>query len=77
MRSGGLARHPKFQALVRCLQEQAAGRDAWHGIVFCRTREAARTLARLLQAAPELQGAQASLRGGAVARGRGLAGLAR
>lgn len=29
-----MSRHPKFVALKSCLAEQAAGRDAWHGIVF-------------------------------------------
>lgn len=57
-RSGSMSRHPKFQALLECLAGAAEGRDSWHAIVFCRTREATRTLAALLQAQPELQGVQ-------------------
>lgn len=50
----GLSNHPKFLALRRVLLEKA-GLPAFHGIVFARTREAVRSLARLIQDCLELQ----------------------
>lgn len=53
-----MTRHPKFQALLKCLAEASQERDSWHAIVFARTREAVRTLAALLQGRAELPGLQ-------------------
>lgn len=49
-----LSRHPKFRALAEFLQRYR-DRPAFHGILFARTREAVRSLARLLRASPDLQ----------------------
>lgn len=52
-----LGRHPKFQALVTFLQRYS-DQPAFHGIVFTRTREGARSVTQLLAAAPALDGVQ-------------------
>ncbi|EFN54011.1 hypothetical protein CHLNCDRAFT_58365 [Chlorella variabilis] len=56
---GLLSRHPKFEALRDFLLEYR-GADTFHGIVFCRTREAVRSLARLISDTPDLQFVEAS-----------------
>lgn len=50
----GLSKHPKFVALTNVLAEKAQ-LPAFHGIVFARTREAVRSLARLIAACPDLK----------------------
>lgn len=57
--AAALSRHPKFKALKEQLLT-FRGRGAFHGIVFARSREAVRALARLIGAAPDLQFLEAS-----------------
>lgn len=44
----------KFQELVRFLVQLKAEKDAWHGMVFVRERQAVFQLTRMLQSAPQL-----------------------
>lgn len=53
-----LSRHPKFRALTELLLEYR-DRPTFHGILFARTREDVRSLARQLRAAPDLHFLQA------------------
>ncbi|KAL4424248.1 hypothetical protein ABPG75_001549 [Micractinium tetrahymenae] len=68
--AAALSRHPKFAALREQLLA-FRGREAFHGIVFARTREAVRALAKLIGAAPDLQFLEAFAFMG---HGRGKAG---
>jgi hypothetical protein len=71
LEAGALTRHPKFAALRSLLLEHSSRTD-FHGIVFARTREAVRSLTRLLAACPDLRWLEASAWGrrGGGARGR-------
>jgi hypothetical protein len=68
LEAGALTRHPKFAALRSLLLEHSSRTD-FHGIVFARTREAVRSLTRLLAACPDLRWLEASAWG---RRGGGL-----